>query len=363
MASTLWTRRTLGAGAGKTVIGLAVLLGVANLLAACGGSTATPSASAKTYKVGVSNTLTGNGWREEMICSIKAQAKASGIVTSVTIANRNGGPTEQIADMRNLISAGVNAIIVNPSDRDALNPVIKEAAAKGIVVVAVDQAVSAPEAYVLSNDQVAYGQVGAEWLFKQLNGTGNVVEMRGINGVPADTDRHQGFLAALANYPNIKVVAQTFTGWSLDPAAQQIRDLLNSGKKIDGVWTSGIDSTIVDAYVTAKKPFVPIVGADNNKFVGQLTSLKGQGLVGAAVTNPPPVGGAGLAVALDVLRGKSHEHLIKLTPEVWANTDSTGAAKLQSVYDAQLDPFYSVQYGVSPFTTYTKADLVACQGP
>ena len=97
----------------------------------------------------------------------------------------------------NLISAGANAIIVNPSDREALNPIIKQAAAKGIVVVAVDQAVSAPEAYVLSNDQVAYGKLGAEWLFKHLNGKGNVVEMRGIDGVPADADRHQGFEEAL----------------------------------------------------------------------------------------------------------------------------------------------------------------------
>jgi len=356
MAGNHWTRREFVERAGKTVATFAVF----DLLASCGN---TSTATSKTYKVGVSNTLTGNGWREEMICSIKAQAKVSGMVSQVIIANRNGGPPEQIADLRNLISAGVNVIILNPSDREALNPVIKDASGKGIVVVAVDQAVSAPEAYVLSNDQVAYGNLGADWLFKQLGGNGNVVEMRGIDGVPADTDRHQGFTAALANYPGIKIVAQTFTGWSLNPAAQQINDLFNSGKKIDGVWTSGIDATIVDAYQTAHKPFVPTVGADNNKFVGELVQLKSQGLVGAAVTNPPPVGGAGLAVALDVLAGKSHPKLIKLTPEVWANTTSDGVAKLTARYDASLDPYYSVQYGVAPYTTYSKAALVSCQGP
>ena len=100
-----------------------------------------PASAADKYVIGVSNTLIGNGWREEMICSIKAQAEASGLVSKVVVANRNGGPSEQIADIRNLISAGANAIIINPSDRDALNPVIKQAADKGIVVVAVDQAV------------------------------------------------------------------------------------------------------------------------------------------------------------------------------------------------------------------------------
>src|ERR1700685_1447642 len=102
------------------------------------------ASAAGQYTVGVSNTLIGNGWREEMVCSIKAEALASGKVSKVVLANRNGGPSEQIADLRNLISAGVNIIIVNPSDRKALDPVIKQATDRHIVVVAVDQGVDAP---------------------------------------------------------------------------------------------------------------------------------------------------------------------------------------------------------------------------
>src|SRR6202451_2136716 len=150
---------------------------------------ASQASAADKYVVGVSNTLIGNGWREEMVCSVKAEALASGKVSKVILANRNGGPSEQIADLRNLISAGANIIIINPSDREALNTVIKQAADKGIVVVAVDQAVSAPEAYVLTNDQVEYAKLGAKWLFHKLGGKGSVVEMRGIDGVAADADR------------------------------------------------------------------------------------------------------------------------------------------------------------------------------
>jgi ribose transport system substrate-binding protein len=329
----------------------------------CAAALATGATAADKFVVGVSNTLIGNGWREEMICSIKAQAEASGLVSKVIVANRNGGPAEQIADIRNLISAGVNAIIINPSDRDALNPVIKQAADKGIVVVAVDQAVSAPEAYVLSNDQVAYGKAGATWLFEQLHGKGNVVEMRGIDGVPADADRHEGFTEALKAYPDIKVTSSVFTGWALNKTAQATKDLLGSGKPIDGIWTSGIDSTVVDAYQTAGKPFVPVVGADNNGFVGQLIDLKAKGFTGAAVTNPPSVGGAGLAVALDVLQKKDHPHVIKITPAVWDNTNEAHVADLKKVYDSKLDPFYGVAYEVKPYTTYSMAQILACKGP
>jgi ribose transport system substrate-binding protein len=336
-----------------------ILAGVSlfSMLAAASGA-----AAADKYVVGVSNTLIGNGWREEMICSIKAEAEASGLVSKVIVANRNGGPSEQIADIRNLISAGANAIIINPSDRDALNPVIKQAADKGIIVVAVDQAVSAPEAYVLTNDQVAYAKVGAKWLFDKLGGKGNVVEMRGIDGVPADADRHQGFTEVLKDYPNITVVSSVFSGWALNKTAQATKDLLASGKPIDGIWTSGIDSTVVDAYKTAQKPFVPVVGADNNGFIGQLIDLKGQGLSGAAVSNPPAVGGAGLGLALDVLQKKEHPHVVKITPVVWDNSDA-GLPKLKAAYNPKLDPFYSVAIDVKPYTQYNMDQILACKGP
>jgi len=339
-----------------------VLVG-AFALVACGGSSGGGGTTTK-YVVGVSNTLTGNGWREEMICSIKAQAKVSGVVSKVIVANRTTDAAGQIADIRNLISSGANVIVINPSDRDALNAVIKQATDKGIVVVAVDQAVSEPSAYVISNDQVAYGNLGADWLAKKLGGKGNIIEMRGINGVPADTDRHQGLTAALANYPNIKVVKQTFTNWSLDPAAQQMKDIFSSGIKFDGIWTSGIDATVVDQFQSSNKAYVPIVGADNNKFVKQLATLKDKGLSGAAVTNPPPVGGAGLAVGLAALqKTHSYDHLIHLTPQVWDNTTADGTTKLAGTFDDSLDPYYSVAFDVKPYTTYTKQDLISCQGP
>jgi len=121
---------------------------------------------------------------------------------------------------------------------------------------------------------------------------------------------------------------------------------------------------VVDQFQSSNKPFVPIVGADNNKFVQELATLKDKGLTGAAVTNPPPIGGAGLAVGLATLqKSHSYDHVIHLTPQVWDNTTADGAAKLAQTYDSTLDPYYSVAFDVKPYTTYTKQDLIACQGP
>jgi ribose transport system substrate-binding protein len=342
----------------RWAIALAALTAVA-VTVAVSASARTDKSHAK-FIIGVSNTLVGNGWREEMICSVKAQAKASGVVSKVIVANRNGGPAEQIADIRNLISAGANAIVIDPSSGNALNAVIAQANARGIKVVSVDQRVSAPSAHNVTNDQVAYGRLGAEWLFKKLHGKGNVVEMRGAAGVPADTDRHTGFQQALKKFPGIKVVKSTFMNWNFATAGKQMLDILNSGVKVDGVWNSGADYTVISAFKTAGKPLVPIVGADNNEFLHQML-VQYPKLQAAAVTNPATIGGAGTAVAIKLLQGKKVQNWVKLTPLVWSMPSSK--ASIKANYSAKRAPTFSARLQIKPWTTYTTAQLTACKGP
>jgi ribose transport system substrate-binding protein len=335
---------------GALVALLAVLVAVAG--------TAAHATSQQNYVLGMSNTLVGNGWREGMLCSIRAQATASGAVDKVIEAHRQTDTAGQIADIRNLISAGVDALIINPSNAAALKPIAAQANARGIKVVFVDQYVSAPNAYNATNDQVLYGRLGAEWLFKKLGGRGNVVEMRGIAGVPADTDRHKGFVQAKAKYPNIKVVKSVFTGWSYATGGKQMLDILNSGVQVNGVWTSGIDYTVVNAFKTAGKPYVPIVGADNAGYVRQMRSL-GTKLPGSAVTNPSSIGGVGTAVAIRLLEGKSAQKWVKLKPQVW--TWPRDRATINKFVTPGLSPDSSVQLQIQPWTTYTLAQYKACK--
>ena len=318
------------------------------------GGSAAASTAAK-YKIGVSNTLAGNGWREQMICSVKAQALASGNVDEVIVISKNGGPTEQIQDLQNLISQGVNAIIVNPSDREKLNPVIAEAAKKGIVVVAVDQAVTAPEALVATNDQVAYGRLGAQSLADQLGGKGKVLYMRGIDGVPADTDRDKGFMEVMAKYPDIELKT-VWSGWDFTKAAD-IATQEFTASDYDGVWTSGADYTVFNGIEAAGKEPVPVIGADTNKFIADLLA----GKPGSAVTNPAVIGGVGTAIALDKLSGGSPDQTTLLTPDVWdlANDKAT----LEANNFPELDANYSAAVSVDGFTTYTPEQLFACKGP
>src|SRR4029450_831803 len=102
------------------------------------------------------------------------------------------------------------------------------------------------------------------------------------------------------------------TGWDFTKGGDIAVQELGSGN-YDGVWTSGIDYTGVNAFKTVGKQPVPVVGADNNQFIHQLLD----GRPGAAGTTPAVIGGVGTAIALDVLSGKQTNRETLLTPEVW----------------------------------------------
>jgi ribose transport system substrate-binding protein len=337
------------------------------VIAGCtGGGDQSPGASAGgeggAYHIGVSNTLTNNGWREEMICSIRAQALDSGQVSELTIFHRDTDAAGQLEDLRTLIADDVDAIIVNPVSPDAVNAALAEAADAEIPVISVDQAVTDPDAYLISNDQEEYAYLGAQWLFETMGGSGDVVYMRGFAGHPADDDRDVGFQRALEEFPDINVVFEEHTGWDQATGTQQINDFLATGANYDGIWTSGIDNVIVDALVAADAELVPIVGADNAGFVQQL--LEVEGLVGAAVTNPASVGGAGVTLATQILSGDPpEEKAVLMEPQLWANNTEEGMAALEEANDPDIDATWPLGISIPDWTTYTKEEILACEGP
>ena len=355
---------------------------------AASGSAASPSAAAKRYKIGYSNAFgIGNGFREEQLCTAKAQSLKSGQVSSGTWTNEKEDTYPQLQQIRDLVAAKPDAIVFNPNGPDVLNPALQEAKAAGIKTVALDAYVTDPDTLNISNDQVAYGYVGASWLFKQLNGKGNVYYMRGLAGHPADNDRNQGVLKALAENPGIKLLPNNdgvATGWDPDQGTKLITDFINSGgyDNVQGIWTSGIDQQVVTAIKNAGKPYVPIVGADLKGFVEMLLNKDGgfDGLKGLAVYNPAAIGGAGVNLALKALNGETIDSQDKTvkdstgkdvqikaiflpTPEAYDNTTDEGKAKLQEIDVEGLNNLWPVSWYIDGWTDYSIDEMLACKAP
>jgi ribose transport system substrate-binding protein len=341
---------------------------------------ASPAAAAKAYTVGYSNAgAVGNGFRDEQICTAKAEANALGTdkIASITVTNRDTDAAGQLSDLRTLISQGVNVLVFNPNDPDALNPALAEAHAQGIVTVAVDAYVTDPNTWNLYNNQVKYAYLGAKWLFQYLGGKGTVWYTRGLAGSSADSDRDVGFNQALKEFPNIKVInpGGTFTGWDDATATQITNDFLASGNysKIDGIWASGMGAQIVDAIKAANKPFKPIADADVGAFVKDLLDPTDYpGLVGAAVTNTASVGGAGVKLAYDLLTGvkvsqtpgAGRPNTILLDPQILDNTTAQGKAGLQAWTSVPgMNPLWPLSLSIPGWTDYNPSTVPGfCSG-
>ena len=347
------------------IVAVAAIFGGASL-AGCSSSTA--SSGTKSYTIGYSNGGgVGNGFREEQVCTAKAQAKMLPEVTNLTVIHRNTDAAGQLSDIRDLIAKNVNAIVFNPNDPDALNPALDEAAAKGIVTVSVDAYVTDSHTWNLYNNQVKYAELGAKWLFDKLGGSGTIWYTRGLAGHPADSDRDTGFQNILKQYPNIKVLPNNqgvFTGWDPATTTNLTNDFISSGQydKIQGIWASGMGKQIVDAIKAANKKFVPIVDADIGGFVSQLLDPVGfPGLEGAAVTNTAAVGGAGVAMAVNLLESKTptqsagagRPQTVLLDPVLLDNTTDAGKAALKAWQSVPgLDPLWPLALSIKGWTTY-----------
>lgn len=330
------------------------------------GASASPTADATaagaTYRIGVSNSVVDDPWHEAMICSIRAQAGASGRVDALRVADRITDADGQAADIRNLVATGVDAIVLHPSDPAGISDAVTEALGAGVTVVSVGRALDIEGVYSIATDQEAFGFAGATWLFETLEGEGEVMVMRRAADDPVDSERKAGIDRAAEAFPDIAIVSETETQGDPTVAVQQINEILASDQDLDGIWTSGIDTVVIDAFKAASERPIPIAGGDSNSFVSML--LTEEGLVGTGVTDPPAVGGAGLAMALQILDGRTpSEPVVRIAPEVWPNDTEAGVAALTAANDPDVELGWPLSLTIPGFTTYTLDELIACTGP
>ena len=105
---------------GVQVLALVVVLALVAAACSAGDSSDDGDGGEATFTIGVSNNVVGNSWREQMICAIKAEARVAGNIDDVVLLNRDTDTAGQISDITSLISQGVDAIILNPGDPEAL---------------------------------------------------------------------------------------------------------------------------------------------------------------------------------------------------------------------------------------------------
>jgi len=264
------------------------------------------------FTIGISNGFIGNAWRTQMIQMATAFAdtpQVKDLIKELVVVSTGEDVEAQIAAMDNMIALGVDAIVLDAQSPTAFDAVIRRANDAGIVVVAFDNIVTAPEAIIVNEDQVEFGRVMAEDLVKRMDGKGNVVMVNGVAGTSVDTDRNTGAKEVFSKYPDIKIVAELEGKWGSGVAQTVMADFLATQPTIDGVWVQGGGPGVIQAFKDAGVALPPMAGEAENGFRKAMGAGEFQGI---SVGQTPGMVAVSMMAALELLQGRELPHNISM---------------------------------------------------
>ncbi len=284
------------------------------VVALCFMALAAPGATraqSKTFTIGVSNGFVSSEWRTQMLQNLDNLVKeyqGQGINITLAVESADVDVPGQIQQIQNLVNKKVNAIIIDANDQKGLNSALQDAVDAGIVVIAVDEEISAKGVYNVAIDQTEWARMSAQWLADKLGGKGNVVIIEGVVGHPANEARMAGVKAVFDKYPGIKIVGRDSGKWDQATAQKVMANFLASIPQIDGVWTQdgGMAIGALTAVQTANPAKWPImVGEARAGYLQLWNTVKTArpDFHAYGVVNPPGIAASGMRVAVELLTG------------------------------------------------------------
>jgi ribose transport system substrate-binding protein len=337
------TRRRLLIRAGGAVLGFTV--------AGCAGA-----AGSKTHgklRLPLANSFIGNSWRLEMENLYKAALQMDPYRTQVygAVYNASNDLAKQAQQISDLISARVDAILIDAASPTGLAGVVDEAIQRGILVIGFDNIVAAKGALTVNTDQFQFGKQLAQWLVGKLHGKGNILMVTGVPGTFVDTQRTAGGMSVFAKHPDIKIVNKFSGQWDSGVAQRNTAAVLPSLPKIDGIWAQGGTDGILKAFQEAGRPLPPTAGESENGFRKFMIGAEGNKakLDAFSIGQPPYLVLIALEAARRILR---HEYPRKNITVPFPAVDTQHVQPGKTVFPQIYDSFFT------PFTDTSRAHTV-----
>jgi ribose transport system substrate-binding protein len=298
-----------------------LLLATAALAIAAGG------AEAKDLKsIGVTVGSLGNPYFVTIAKGATAQAKAMNPNVRITTVSADYDLNKQFTQIDNFIASGVDMILLNAADPNAIEPAVKRAQAAGIVVVAVDVAAAGADATV-ETDNVKAGNISCAYLAEKIGGKGNVVIENGPQ-VSAVIDRVTGCKAALAKSPGIKILSADQDGkGSREGGLAVMTGLLTRFPDIAGEFAindpQAIGSDLAAKQLGRKLVITSVDGAPDIE-----DALKSDTMIAASASQDPyAMAQKAVEVGYGIMNGhKPADTTILLTPQL-VTRDNVGSYK------------------------------------
>jgi len=240
-------------------------------------------------------------YKAEMVDELEGYGDA---IKEFIHVDAGGDIPAQIANIEDLISRKVDAIIIDPASPTALVPAVEKAYDAGIVTIVNKSGINTDKYTAFqNNDEVQFGQLGAQWLVDQLGGKGIVLGLRGIPGYGVEIERWTGGQSVFSQNPDIELYAE-YAEWSYDKAKEVSKALIAAHPDFVGIWSEGgqMSRAMVDALVEAglNPADYPHASEDDNGYCKQVLKY---GINSCATGKPVWLSRLAVRAAMDALRG------------------------------------------------------------
>ncbi|MBS9403850.1 sugar ABC transporter substrate-binding protein [Halomonas sp. TRM85114] len=262
------------------------------------------------YKIGITQNNVGVDSYQTTYESAFEEAAEANDNVEVVILDAGGDVARQIGQVNNLIQQRVDAIIIWPTNGQAVIPAIRQAHRAGIPVIVTNSKIAEAGLEFIAAfsgpDNVQQGISSAEMMCDALDGEGRIVQIAGQPGYTTAMERSQGFEERLAEAcPGVELVETQPGDWNREKAQRVMENFLTKYDDIDGVY-AGDDNMGVGALNAAKgaerAEGMVFIGATNFA-VGYEAIERGE-YYGSIYQSPVDDAEAALQTALDILAGK-----------------------------------------------------------
>jgi ribose transport system substrate-binding protein len=242
-----------------------------------------------------------------------AQAAANATGVELVVVDAQDDPAREATNIEDLIQGGVSAILVNPTDADAIVPSVQKANDAGIPVFTIDRAASGGVIVShIASDNVAGGMVAGKFLCDALGGSGKVVELEGIAGTSAARDRGLGFNDYMSQEcSGVEIVARQTANFNRAEGLTVYENILQAQPEIDGTFAHNdemILGAIEAAEAAGRAAEIIFVGFDA---VDDAVAAVDAGRLAATIAQQPALmGQLGVEVSLRSLGGETVDQYI-----------------------------------------------------
>jgi ribose transport system substrate-binding protein len=195
-----------------------------------------PAHGAKAETIAVFTKNTTNPFSLAIRTGANTAAKKLNIDVVHFVPTTPDNASEQTRLVDDAIAKKPDAIVFDPVEDKVMVPAVQKINAAKIPVIDITDRSAGGDfvSYVLPDDYTL-GLETARYLFKALDGKGNVVILEGIPTNTTAIERLKGFNAALKEFPGIKLLASKSGNYQRRPAQDAMEAWIRQFPQIDGV--------------------------------------------------------------------------------------------------------------------------------